>query len=281
MFNETYKKKTVRALEEANQSYSKIFQCACTDMDNLHKSRLQAIRVIRSIDGYICELANRPRDYDTKISDIRLRYLEFDKRIAEIKKMSEAVEDNSKSRFPGMEICAGISCASAFAPSVAVSVAMAFGTTSTGVAISSLSGVAATNAALAWLGGGTLAMGGAGIAGGQALLATIGPVGLIIGGVPLTAGFLMTAIRNKEIAEKAEKATTELLREIERIREIDVTVVAWNKETIRLTNQLSRQYGRFRNKKDYMGFSGTDKEELNIMMNMTEVLSKKLKETVS
>ncbi len=60
---------------------------------------------------------------------------------------------------------------------------MMFATASTGAAISSFGGIAATNATLAWLGGGTLATGGMGMAGGvlalQAL--TAGP-GLLIAG---------------------------------------------------------------------------------------------------
>jgi hypothetical protein len=46
----------------------------------------------------------------------------------------------------------------------------AFGTASTGTAISSLGGAAATNAALAWLGGGSLAAGGGGVAAGGVVL---------------------------------------------------------------------------------------------------------------
>ena len=46
----------------------------------------------------------------------------------------------------------------------------AFGTASTGTAIAGLHGVAATNATLAWFGGGSLAAGGLGIAGGVAVL---------------------------------------------------------------------------------------------------------------
>ncbi|MFF4865580.1 helix-turn-helix domain-containing protein [Streptomyces sp. NPDC002405] len=52
----------------------------------------------------------------------------------------------------------------------AFTAAALFGTASTGTAISALSGVAATNATLALLGGGTLAAGGAGMAGGVLLL---------------------------------------------------------------------------------------------------------------
>lgn len=59
---------------------------------------------------------------------------------------------------------------------------------STGTAIAGLSGAAATNATLAWLGGGALSAGGFGIAGGTAVLGGIvaGPV-LAIGGMMLAS----------------------------------------------------------------------------------------------
>lgn len=55
----------------------------------------------------------------------------------------------------------------------------ALGSASTGAAISGLSGVAASNATLAWFGGGALAAGGAGISGGMAMLGGIVAVPLI------------------------------------------------------------------------------------------------------
>lgn len=62
---------------------------------------------------------------------------------------------------------------------------MALGTASTGAAIGGLSGVAATNATLAWLGGGALAAGGGGMALGSAVLGGIvaGPALLLAGGL--------------------------------------------------------------------------------------------------
>lgn len=61
----------------------------------------------------------------------------------------------------------------------------AFATASTGTAISGLSGAAATNATLAWLGGGSIAAGGGGVAAGTTVLAGIvtGPAILAFGGV--------------------------------------------------------------------------------------------------
>lgn len=60
---------------------------------------------------------------------------------------------------------------------------MLLATASTGTAISSLGGVAATNATLAWLGGGSLAAGGYGMAGGMMVLGGIvaGPALAIFG----------------------------------------------------------------------------------------------------
>ncbi|WP_368646188.1 hypothetical protein AB4027_04715 [Alkalibacterium putridalgicola] len=62
---------------------------------------------------------------------------------------------------------------------------MALGTASTGTAIGSLSGAAATNATLAWLGGGSLASGGGGIALGTQVLGGVvaGPAILLAGGI--------------------------------------------------------------------------------------------------
>lgn len=55
-----------------------------------------------------------------------------------------------------------------------------FGTASTGTAIATLSGVAANNAILAYIGGGTLAAGGGGIAGGTAMLGAIVAVPIVL-----------------------------------------------------------------------------------------------------
>ncbi len=66
---------------------------------------------------------------------------------------------------------------------------------STGTAISSLAGVAATNATLAWFGGGSLAAGGLGMAGGMAVLG-----GIAAGPVLAVAGGLMAAKARENLA---------------------------------------------------------------------------------
>ena len=81
--------------------------------------------------------------------------------------------------------------------------AMLFASASTGTAIASLSGVAATNATLAWFGGGSLAAGGLGIAGGTFVLG-----GIVAGPVLAVAGFIMAA-KSEENLAKAEETYSE------------------------------------------------------------------------
>lgn len=64
---------------------------------------------------------------------------------------------------------AGVGAGAAFSTG-ALSLAMIYGTASTGTAISTLSGAAANSAAMAWLGGGSVAAGGGGAAAGSAVL---------------------------------------------------------------------------------------------------------------
>lgn len=81
----------------------------------------------------------------------------------------------------------------------------------TGTAISALSGIAATNATLAWLGGGTLAAGGMGVAGGTMALGALvaGPALLIFGGI-LGAKASKKLSEARENMEKARAFETEV-----------------------------------------------------------------------
>ena len=68
-------------------------------------------------------------------------------------------------------------------------------TASTGTAISTLTGVAATNATLAWFGGGSLAAGGLGVAGGMAVLG-----GIVAAPVLAVGGFVLAAKAREKLA---------------------------------------------------------------------------------
>lgn len=79
--------------------------------------------------------------------------------------------------------------------------AMMFASASTGTAIGSLSGVAATNATLAWFGGGSLASGGLGMAGGMMVLG-----GLVTGPIVAVGGLMFHGKARKNLAQAAADA---------------------------------------------------------------------------
>lgn len=81
----------------------------------------------------------------------------------------EKIDTTIRTHETAVAACGGAG-AGALAASGAWALVSAFGTASTGTAISGLGGAAATNAALAWFGGGTLAAGGGGMAAGSLVL---------------------------------------------------------------------------------------------------------------
>lgn len=95
--------------------------------------------------------------------------------------------------------------------------AMAFGAASTGTAIASLSGIAATNATLAFLGGGSLAVGGLGMAGGAAVLG-----GLVAGPALAVMGFIVgaKASANKDRAYSNLTQAKEFREEMETVKSV-------------------------------------------------------------
>ena len=84
-------------------------------------------------------------------------------------------------------------------PALVTGLVTTFAAASTGTAISSLSGAAATNAVLAWLGGGAVAAGGGGMAAGAAVLTTITATA--------TAGLAIIAVGTLASAFYARKNT--------------------------------------------------------------------------
>lgn len=93
--------------------------------------------------------------------------------------------------------------------SILTALATTFGTAGTGAAISTLSGVAASNAVLAWIGGGTIAAGGGGMALGSTILGLMGPVGWGIAGLSIVGGGWSLRSKNDKIVAEYQKASKE------------------------------------------------------------------------
>ncbi len=94
-----------------------------------------------------------------------------------------------------------------------------FASASTGTAISTLSGAAATNATLAWLGGGSLASGGLGVAGGTAILG-----GLVTIPIFVVGGLILNAKANAALNDA--RANRAMVKKF--LNEVDTAIAAMN-----------------------------------------------------
>lgn len=282
MLNSDYKEQALNDLREIDQEYAVVFKKTVSDMERLQSTRKIAVRTIQEVEKYLTRLSNMPQKYKTQLGEIKVRYVNFVNAIKDIERMNDRqYEGMTVNGFEIASILGGAGIGS-LGSTTALSIAMAFGTTSTGTAIASLSGAAATNAALAWLGGGAIAAGGAGILGGQALINVIGPVGWALSGVSLATTLIKINMSNKELAEKTEESIVSIKKEMNRIRKTDTTVTMWNQETKNLSNLIIKSLNRVKmvKKRDYLAFTEKELQELGSLMNATEVLSKKISDKV-
>lgn len=116
-------------------------------------------------------------------------------------------------------------------------------TASTGTAIASLSGVAATNATLAWLGGGSLAAGGFGMSGGMIAL------GGIVAGPALAVGGFMLASKAEEQLTKAHAYRAEVdkaIAKFEQSEEVLKALQANANEVIYTLNRLVSEFEKYK-----------------------------------
>lgn len=164
-------------LEEADESLEEMRQRTNERLTALGKARLAVIdQCYKPFKTVTAGIKNIEFSHISELAEI-----DVESSLLELDKMSVSLA----------EIVAGVGTAGA---SGALTALAAYGGTqmlaaaSTGTAISTLSGAAATNATLAWLGGGSLAAGGFGMAGGMVVLGGVvaGPI-LAVGGAILAA----------------------------------------------------------------------------------------------
>ena len=121
-------------------------------------------------------------------------------------------------KFGTAEIVGGAMIGIGASAGTVVTIASTLGVAaSTGTAISGLSGAAATNAALAWLGGGTIATGGGGVAAGSAILAAVSTGGAVvaIAGVGIIGKKVWDNLNEEQrqaITEKIDNSTPEQVK---------------------------------------------------------------------
>lgn len=280
MFNNEVKNNALDRLKDKQEKYNEKYTDVINKCTELYEIRKQSSTLISVIETYINLLANTPKSFKSDLEEIKLKVKEFNYAI-------ELENDSEKfSKATGVSVAGGVATGvgvAAFAPTAAMAIATTFGTASTGAAISGLTGAAATNAALAWLGGGALAAGGGGMAAGNALLALAGPVGWAIGGASLLFGSVFIANKNKKIAEEALQSRIEIESEIQ-----NLNVILTKVEDINITTSLSLDNIQdnyfFANENipyDYLECTNDQKYVLGELVNSTKVLSELLNERVN
>lgn len=159
-----------------------------------------------------------------------------------------------------------------------------FGSASTGAAISGLSGVAATNATVAWFGGGALAAGGAGMAGGITVIGGLVAVPLVY------VAAKSTHKKAKEVEDakvKVEESIAAVSKELEFLPSVVEQVEARQREAERLCNDIVptivklksviRPYGLFSLTKqrflEMLGKQPYSKAQLDAIADLTRALA--------
>jgi hypothetical protein len=192
-------------------------ECCNHSLEEFGRKKFDAITktLARFVDQY-GKLKNVELDLNKNLGDLAVSDFD-DNALAEMKK--EVSMLNSSAMGIGSGAAGG-----AMAAFGAYSGTMMLASAGTGTAIGTLGGAAATNATLAWLGGGTLASGGMGMAGGVAVLGALaaGPALLIFGAVlgAKADQKFNDARANREEAEAFESETNVVITKLEGITEV-------------------------------------------------------------
>lgn len=279
MLNKKMREEALNQLKSAQVKYEVQQKYLVEDAEQLLEERKNLKQVIDNVWDFINSFRNKSTELNTELNRIQIETKKFSGLLESLEQeVRKANIASGGTAAAGIAAGAGIA---AFAPSAAVAVAMTFGTASTGTAISALSGAAATNAALAWLGGGALAAGGGGTAAGSALLGLAGPVGWIIGGGALVTAGLMKSGKNKKIAEQAGSETVKVYKAItmmEGTRKEIKEIITLSIRTASDLNSMQTACQGYSN--DYLLLSQDEKLRLGSLVNNIKSATELLNRTV-
>lgn len=261
-----------RMLESSINEYNDAYTLMNDKGVQLFMERNRATDTIALVETLVNSIANRPKSFDKEFDEIRMNRNNFKSACEFGERELQAARDAASGAGAGM--AAGASVAF-MAPSAAMWIATTFGTASTGTAISTLSGIAAQNAALAWLGGGALTAGGGGMAAGNALLAMAGPVGWSIAGATLLTSIVLFAKKRTKLNKQKNEEIELVKRNTEQVKEVDAELKELLYETISIREGVNDSFtnGLVMYGKDYMSFSNEQKKSLGALVNNTKALS--------
>ena len=185
-----------------HKSYRDFFQEVNRNVSDLNQQRMAALETLREAAKFLVRANVKDRNFD---ESFEMSFHDFE----ELKKKIEVSMIDLAASLGGGAM--GGAVVGAAASGAAYKIVGSFASASTGIAIRSLSGIAARNATLAWLGGGSLASGGGGVAAGAALLARI--VWVPLAAVPIVVTWA-----------KAQKVHNQVEEEIAKIKQSEAEI---------------------------------------------------------
>lgn len=268
-----------RMLEQSVTDYNDAYTIMNDHGIQLYVERCRAVDVISNVENLVNSIANKPKAFDSEFEEIESHRKHFTESCDFANQELQAAREAAGGAGAGL--AAGASVAF-MGPTAAMWVATTFGTASTGTAISTLSGAAATNAALAWLGGGTLAAGGGGTAAGSALIAMAGPIGWTIAGATLLSSILIFTSKRTKLNKQKNEEIEAVKDNTERVKETDAKIASILNNTRDMMKALKDSYTNCMNSYggDYNSFTDEQKAKLGALVNNTKALSAMLDYTV-
>lgn len=263
------------AVDQYNDAYTTMNEKGTT----LYRERTRAVDMIMHIEDFVNSIANRPKNFDTDIAEIKTHRENFIGMCEFAKQELEAAKKSALGAGAGVATGAAIV---SVAPTVAMWAATTFGTASTGTAISALSGAAATNAALAWLGGGALAAGGGGMAAGQAFLALAGPVGWGIAGVTLLSSIVLFSMNKLKLDKKKIEEIEAVKKNTNTARMLAAQIQELLDEVVALRDNLRQQYNGCLTYfgEDFTVIPREQQMQLGVLVNNTKSLAASLRKSI-
>ena len=267
------------ALRQAVTEYNDAYTTMNDNGNALCVLRTRAVDLIENIEVLINSIANRPKSFDTDIAVIQMDKKEFTDACEFAKAELEAAKKSALGAGAGAAAGAAIV---SVAPAAAMWIATTFGTASTGTAISALSGAAATNAALAWLGGGALAAGGGGMSAGTALLAMAGPVGWAVAGATLLTSITLFTVNKVKLGKQKKEEIEAIKTNTNATRIAAAKIQELIDEATALRNRLNDQYNSCMTTfgKDFLSLPEDQQMQLGTLVNNTKAMAASLKKSL-
>ena len=77
-----------------DKEYSIVFKQTISSMERLQNSRMIAVRTLQNVERYIISIANRPRNFDTQIGQIKIAYTNFMDTLKEVQEIEQKKNKN-------------------------------------------------------------------------------------------------------------------------------------------------------------------------------------------